>query len=110
MGVAAITLREDYWDTFEIQAEDIEFLYNYLLEAETPMTPEELIMALVQDRLTREKKAMERRRSEGGDIFLPQNDYKVGQTLVLPAFNWRTAEVVAVRAGVNPEIDDFKVI
>jgi len=29
---------EDYWETFTLQDEDIEFLYNYLLELETPLT------------------------------------------------------------------------
>ena len=110
MSVAAISLREDYWDTFEIQSEDVEFLYGHLLEAETPMTPEELILALVKDRLIREKKAIERRRSEGGDIYLPQNEYQVGQTLVIPALNWRAGKVLAVRPGVNPDLDDFSVI
>ena len=51
MGTAAISLREDYWDSFEIQNDDVDFLYNHLLEAETPMTPDELILSLVRDRL-----------------------------------------------------------
>ena len=30
------SVREDYWSTFYLQEEDVEFLYNYLLEKENP--------------------------------------------------------------------------
>ncbi len=110
MAVASITLREDYWETFEIQDQDIEFLYNHLLEIETPLPPEDLMLGLVQDRLQREIKAIEKRRSAGGDIYLPANRYQLGQKLVIPAFKWRQAEVVNVRPGTNPDLNDFEVI
>jgi len=48
MAVAPFSLREDYWTTFDVQAEDIEFLYNHLLEKETPLTTQELTVALVE--------------------------------------------------------------
>ena len=38
MGIAAYSMGEDYWENFKLQSEDIEFLYNYLLETETPLT------------------------------------------------------------------------
>ncbi len=110
MAVATITLREDYWESFEIQDLDVEFLYNHLLEIETPLPPEDLMVSLVQDRLQREIKAIEKRRSAGGDIYLPANHYELGQNLVIPAFNWRQAEVVNVRPGSNPDLKDFEVI
>ena len=103
MVVASISLHEDYWESFEIQDDDIEFLYNHLLEVETPLTPEELMLALVNDRLERERKSIEKRRSEGGDIYVPKERYKVGQNLVIPAFAWRQAKVARQSpAGRNP--------
>jgi hypothetical protein len=110
MAVASITLRDDYWETFEIQEADIEFLYNHLLEIETPLPPEDLMFGLVQDRLQREIKAIEKRRSAGGDIYLPANRYEIGQILVIPALNWQQAEVVNLRPGNNPDLKDFDVI
>ena len=110
MVMVSVSLREDYWETFKIQEEDIEFIYNYLLEVETPQTPRELVSALVEDRVRREIKTIEEQRSSGGDIYLPKEKYKVGQSLVFPAFDWRQGKVVNVRPGNNPDLPDFEVI
>lgn len=110
MAVATITLREDYWESFEVEEADLEFLYNHLLELETPLTADELIEALIRDRLQREIKAIEKRRSAGGDIYVPHGNYEKGQTLVFPALNWMPAEVIGIRDGVNPDINSFQVI
>ena len=88
MAVVPFSLREDYWDTFSLQAEDREFIYNHLLEIETPLTSQELLHALVKDRILREKEAIDKQRSSGGDIYLPKQSYQVGQSLVFPGFGW----------------------
>jgi hypothetical protein len=110
MVMASDSLREDYWDQFQLEDEDIEFLYNYLLEAETPMTPQELVAALVEARVQRELEALERQRTSAGDIYLPKEHYAVGQRLVFPALNWQQGEVVRVRPGYNPDLAEFGVI
>ena len=110
MVVAQFSLREDYWNTFELQEEDIEFLYTYLLDKETPLTSQELISALVEERIRREKIDLERQRSSKGDIFLPKDKYSPGHNLIFPALEWRSGKVVSSRPGRNPEIGDFEVI
>ncbi len=110
MAVAPFSLREDYWDTFSLQAEDREFIYNHLLEIETPLTSEELMKVLVKDRIQREKLAIEKQRSSGGDVYLPRLSYQVGKTLVFPAFGWQSGAVSAVRPGHNPDLGSFQVI
>jgi len=110
MVMASFSLREDYWETFKLQEEDIEFLYNYLLEIETPLTTRELLDALVEERIRREMQALERKRTSAGDVFLPKELYSVGQKLVFPVFNWKRGEVVDVRPGRNPNLPDFQVI
>lgn len=110
MVVAQFSLREDYWNTFELQEEDIEFLYTYLLDKETPLTSQELISALVEERIRREKIDLERQRSSKGDIFLPKEKYSPGHNLIFPALEWRNGKVVSSRPGRNPEIGDFEVI
>ena len=32
MATALLSLREDYWEEYELEDEDISFLYDYLLE------------------------------------------------------------------------------
>jgi hypothetical protein len=110
MVVAQFSLREDYWNTFELQEEDIEFLYTYLLDKETPLTSQELIAALVEERIRREKIEIERQRSLKGDIFLPKERYSPGQSLVFPAFEWRGGQVLSSRPGRNPDLGLFEVI
>ncbi len=108
--VSPFSLREDYWSTFNLQDEDVEFLYNYLLEKEIPLTSRELTEALVKERIQSEMQALERQRSAKGDLYLPKEHYKTEQRLVFPAFGWKQGQVVGVRPGRNPELGEFDVI
>ena len=110
MVIPSLSLREDYWETFELREEDVEFLYNYLLEFEMPMTPQELVEILVRERVEFEKQQIEQQRTSGGALYMPKECYKVRQTLVFPALSWEKGEVVNVRPGRNPDIGEFEVI
>jgi hypothetical protein len=110
MVMASFSLREDYWETFSLQDDDIGFLYNYLLEKETPLTTRELVSALVNERIQREIQEIERQRSSGGDIYFPKEEHSVGQNLVFPALTWKQGQVVNIRDGINPDLDAFKVV
>ena len=110
MVTVNLSIGEDYWENLELQDEDIEFLYNHLLDLETPLTSRELVGALVEDRIRREKLAVEQQRSSGGDLYQPKGSFSEGQKLVFPALNWRNGQVVAIRPGKNPDLGDFQVI
>jgi hypothetical protein len=109
-SLATLSLREDYWETFELTDEDREFIYNYLLEVETPLTSPELLEALVKERIRQEKLAIEKQRTSGGDIYKPASTFNVDQDLVFPSFGWQHARVTGVRKGKNPELGTFQVI
>ena len=51
MATAVLSLREEYWEEYELEEEDISFLYDYLLEHETPLTSEELMPILIEQRI-----------------------------------------------------------
>jgi hypothetical protein len=110
MVFPSLKLREDYWDTFNLPEIDIEFLYNYLIETETPLTSQELVTILVKERIHREKAALEQQQSSLGEIYFPKEHYKKGQKLVFPAFEWRRGKVTGVRRGYNPDLGDFDVM
>lgn len=110
MVVAVLSLRDDYWEEFELEDEGITFLYEHLLENETPLTSEELTPLVVKQRISREKEALEKKRLDGKDVYAPKEKYDVGQGLVFPALDWQKGEVIDVRAGENPELGDFQVI
>ena len=110
MITASYALREDYWERFEIEQADIEFIYNFLLEHETPLTTEELVSALVAERINKEKLTLERQRIAGGDRYLPKDTYALNQKLAFPALGWQSGQVIAVRSGNNPDLGSFGVI
>jgi hypothetical protein len=110
MVLAAFSLKENYWNEFELHEEDVEFIYNHLLEIETPLTPQEIISVLVEERIQQEIKAAEQQRSSGGEVYLPKESYDVKQQLAFPALDWRQGEVIEKRAGWNPDHGDFEVI
>lgn len=110
MVTALLSLQENYWEEYKLEAEDVSFLYDYLLENETPLTSEELMPILVEQRINREKVRLEKKRLDGNDIYFPKAQYKVGSKLVFPAFAWQKGEVVGLREGENPADGQFKVI
>jgi hypothetical protein len=110
MVVASLTLSEEYWNSFTLQEEDVEFLYNFLLEKEIPLTSGELTEALVEERIRREKINIQKQRSSKGEIFLPKAHHEQGQKLVFPVYQWQSGKVLNVRPGRNPDIGDFQVI
>ena len=75
MVTVSFSLQEDYWEIFQLQAADIEYIYNYLLETETPLTSQELVEVLVKERIRQEKIAIDQQRSAGGDVYLPKEQY-----------------------------------
>ncbi len=110
MVIASLSLRDDYWETFDLQEADIEFIYNYLLEIETPLTPDELVKAIVDERIRREIQAFELQRSSAGDLYFPKDSFEEEQSLIFPALGWRQGKVVATRSGINPDIENLQVI
>lgn len=99
-----------FWrDQFEVSSSDLDFLYTLLLDAQAPKTLEKLSLALIQEYMRREDSKIESELSKG-TVYLPKTRYEVGQTLVFPALDFATGEVVEVRDGQNPEHGDFEVI
>lgn len=110
MTINQPSLRPDYWETLSIAESDLDFLYNFLLEIETPQTPRELARAIITERIRQEKLKLESQQQAGGALYRPKDQYEVGQKLVFPAVDWKKAQVTAVRAGNNPELPPFDVI
>ena len=110
MVIAPLSLKKDYWENFEVTDPDLDFLYNHLLEVEKPQTSRELLRALVEERIRKEKETLEKQQSDAGSVYYPKEHYQVGQTIQLPALNWQSGKVTGVRPGNNPEIGEFEVI
>ncbi len=110
MVMAKFTLRDDYWETFRLEEEDVEHLYTHLLEVETPLASEEMLSVLVEGRVRREIERIEAERRAGGTVYAPRERYETGQELLFPALGWQRGTVVGVRPGKNPDLESFSVI
>jgi hypothetical protein len=99
-----------YWGpAFTIEASDLEYLYNLLLEHESPLTTDEMVHSLIRRRCQRELDSLERRQ-QGAVMYMPKETYTVGQQLVFAAMQFAHGAVVQVRPGRNPDDGEFDVI
>jgi hypothetical protein len=110
MPIASLSIRADYWESFQIQPSDLEFIYNHLIELETPQTPQELLRALISERIRLEVELLKSQQSSGGAVYLPKNHYKEAQSISFPSLEWKSGKVIAVRSGNNPDLPPFEVI
>lgn len=110
MVLMDITFDESFWNQLEITPEDIEFLYSFLLEKETPLPSALLAEALIKERVRVEQDSLQKKQQQNGAFYLPQNEYKVGEKIQFPALNWAAGEVTDVRDGNNPELPELKVM
>jgi hypothetical protein len=106
----SFSLREGYWEDFQLNEDDVEFLYSFLLDKEIPLPTLELAKALVGERIRREKIVLAERQASLGDIYQPKGNFQVDQNLVFPVFNWQAGKVIGARPGNNPDLGKFDVI
>jgi hypothetical protein len=110
MAGAPFTLSPDYWQTFSLGRKDLEFLSTHLFEKEIPLNEKELVPILVEERIRSERDELVKQQKSSGKIYMPGEQYPVGEKLVFPALNWKKGQVTGVRASVNPTLGDFEVI
>lgn len=92
-----------------VDSSDLDYLTNLLLDRETPLSTEELALALVDERLRREAAELTERFKDVR-VYNPAHSYEIGQRLAFSALNYSTAVVVGSRPGNNPQYGDFAVI
>jgi len=103
------TQTAEYWlEEFAVNKEDLEYLYEQMVEAGEPRTIDELSLKVIERRCHKEDLALSRQ--SGGQIYLPQEEYEIGQRVVFPAFDYAVGQVLAVRDGNNPRYGAFRVI
>jgi len=110
MAFIDIGLSDSFWQTLEINQQDIEYLYSYLLEKETPLPSSDLAAALIAERIRIAKKQLKEKQQKSGDFYLPEKTYAAGDKIQFPAMNWVSGEVTVVREGNNPELEGLQVL
>ena len=104
------TQTSEYWlESFAVGKDDVDQLYEWMLEESTPQTIDELGLRLVANRCSSEEETLLKQTDEGA-IYQPQERFDVGQAIVFPALDYAAAQVVAVREGNNPRYSPFSVM
>lgn len=104
----AQTQTEAYWRRdFRVRPEDIEFIYDLMVDDGRPRTLDELTKEVIARHCRREAQARE---PEQGAIYRPREKYTVGQLLFFPSLDYARGQVVSVRPGRNPRYGEFSVI
>lgn len=98
------------WSAITIDDNDLDLIYNQLLENETPMTPAQLAEAVIDQRIKSYEKQKDNA-SEADDAFYrPGKVYQEGDEVEFPLSGSSKGVVEAVRKGNNPALGDFSVV
>lgn len=99
-----------YWgEAFEIEESDLDYLYNLLLEEETPLSTGEMALAIIERRVEREAQAA-KQRERGTTLYRPKDAFTPGQQLVFPALDYAVGTVIGLRPGKNPTYNSLNVV
>lgn len=104
------TQTAEYWaEHFQLEDSDIEHLYSVLLEAEMPLSVDEMALALVRYRVQMEDDELARK-AKPKEVYRPSETYEIGHEIAFPQFDQAVGRVVGMRPGANPDAGDFGVI
>lgn len=100
----------EYWESgFSLSETDLEQIYNFLLDKETPQTAAELARVVIDSRIRQEVSEFKRLLANH-TVYQPQKSYQVGEELIFPALKMAQGTVREIRKGYNPESGSFSVI
>ncbi len=99
-----------YWqDQFSISDQDIEFVYNKLLETNQILGLDDIATIFVQRHCEAEEIAS-RSELQQGKIYQPNESYAQGDHVVFPLYDFAVGTVEHTRPGHHPDYGKFTVI
>ncbi|MCX6054585.1 MAG: hypothetical protein NTZ74_06695 [Chloroflexi bacterium] len=105
-----MTIKESFWINYKITNDDLDLIYNHLLETQIPASKKELSRFLIDEINNQQTEILHQERVYGAVIYLPKNIYNIGQILVFPHLDWQKGKIISVRSGNNPQYKEFEVI
>ena len=98
------------WSSLTIDDNDLDLIYNLLLEKETPMTPQQLAEAIIDNRIKAYKKSNQEEVKENDQYYRPMKPYAEGDEIEFPLQDGLKGVVESVRDGNNPALGEFSVV
>ena len=68
-------INENYWENFQFTDEDLDYLNGYLLEIETPLSPEDLVIAQIAERIRQENRIAKKQRNADEKKYFPKGKF-----------------------------------
>ncbi len=104
------TQTAEYWQKqFQLSSQDIEAVYQQILEQNRPVKLADIAIALVKRHCDAEE-LTNRIELQDGRIYQPKETYAVNETVIFPALEFAVGTVAAIRDGHHPDFGNFKVI
>ena len=99
-------------ESFSLQSQDYDHLISLLLEAGTPWSTKEVVLALLEHKLKQEqeKNAIESEDKGLTEVYSPDETYVSGQAVHFPLLDGLSGEVISTRNGHNPDYGEFEVM
>ena len=110
MAEASPQIDQNYWQSLVIEEGDLEALSAFLLEVETPLSPQELAEQLIQQRLSAIAAEEAAQAASAAVAYIPKERYENGQRISFETLDDRVGEVVGVRKADTLNGAEFEVI
>ncbi|MBI9049521.1 MAG: hypothetical protein JEZ00_08880 [Anaerolineaceae bacterium] len=98
-----------YWRDLSFTADDLEFLYNFLLEKEEPLTDLDLAVALISERLRMQRMQAQEVTANQKQYF-PKEHYEINDHVFFPQEGGKVATVKNIRDGLSLTDTSFNVM
>jgi hypothetical protein len=109
MVLKEIKIEEGFWEEYKFTEEDIEYIYDHLLEVETPLTPLEILEMIVANRLAIEIDRLAKSQDNDTRVYLPKERYEVGEKVSFPEHNLKIGKIDNIRDGDSYYDESFRV-
>lgn len=101
----------EYWiESYSPTGRELDWLYEFVLEAGRPQNIEALAGELVRSHVAKAMEAIRASQKADGTAYRPSDRHKVGQKLVFPVIDGAEGVVESIRPGNNPDYGEYQVI
>jgi hypothetical protein len=100
---------EVYWNNLEFSPDDLDYLYNYLLDREEPLNIFDLARALIGERIRVQQEVLNTS-NQSSKPYLPSEIYNINDLITFPKEKGAIGKVIDIRDGISLTNEKFQVM